>query len=494
MEAWEVCSRSPLCKVRSPRFAARSTSALSVCVVMFFCICVLATVSACQAAAGDNGFGDAYLPELGNGGYDVDHYDIVVRIDPSSNFIDAEVTISATSTQHLSSFNLDFAPLEVESVNVNGTRASYIQEANELIITPEGSLPAGHQFTVDIKYSGNPQPAETPILSIPVGWFHAQDGTINTMNWPDGAKTWLPGNHHPGDKATFRIQASVPEPWVIAGPGNELQVREAAGEKHYTFDMDVPMASGSAVLYVDEYEVTDLAGPSGVDIRSYVPKDAPSNVARSFEELTAMIEHFEGLYGQYPFERYSVVIADPDLPMCDGAASANGEQTISLHCPSLFATDRTTLVHELGHQWFGHSVTPSGFKDSWLAEGPATYTGWMWDDIQQSDRTLDKIVESKAIHYQLMSRPSAPIGEPPKGLITDALYTGGGLLLHALRSELGDETFFDVLREYLGRYQYSNASTDDFIAVAEQVSGRDLQTFFDNWLLEADVPVLSGVE
>jgi len=257
--------------------------------------------------------------------------------------------------------------------------------------------------------------------------------------------------------------------------------------------MDVPMASVSAVLYVDDYDVTVIREPAGVQMKSYVPGDAPELVSRNFHELSPMIEYFEGLFGQYPFKQYTIVIADPAMPFCQwGLASA--EQTISTHCPSSPATSRSTLAHEITHQWFGISVTPSLFEDSWLAEGPATYAEWLWENRGESSENMDRIAKNHESFYEIVSHPSVQIGVPPDEISTDAIYTGAGLLLHSLRREVGDEAFFKILREYLSRYQYSNATTSDFIDIAEEISGRDLKPFFDSWLYEVELPPVLGTE
>lgn len=69
-----------------------------------------------------------------------------------------------------------------------------------------------------------------------------------------------------------------------------------------------------------------------------------------------------------------------------------------------------------------------------------------------------------------------------------AVYTGGALLFHALRLRVGEDAFFNILRSYADRYQYGNASTDDFITLAEEISGEELREFFDAWLYSADLP------
>ncbi len=85
---------------------------------------------------------------------------------------------------------------------------------------------------------------------------------------------------------------------------------------------------------------------------------------------------------------------------------------------------------------------------------------------------------------------AAPGNPEARHLFDDFVYYRGACVLHALRLKVGDELFFKILHEYYARYQYGNASTDDFIAVAQSVSGQDLQAFFTDWLFSAEIPPL----
>ncbi len=450
---------------------------------------LLLTVSliACQPTQGESGLGDPYHPGLGNGGYDVEHYDIVLDIDPVENLVRFDVTIKATAIHRLRGFNLDFGSLGIDSLEVNGSSASYSQQGNELTVTPSEPIGSGMSFTVHTIYHGNPEPTISYVLGIPVGWHHSEDGSINVINWPDGAGSWFPGNHHQSDLSTFRFDVSVPDPWVVVAPGEESIVHDVDSGDRHVFEVDVPMASVSAVIYVDNYDVAKTIGPDGVYINTYVPGDAPELVSKFFGEIPAILEYFVEMFGTYPFQQYSLVIADPNSPFCRSGV-ANAEETLSLHCPNNAATRQSILAHELAHQWFGLSVVPQNFKDAWLGEGPATYAQWMWLSQVEPDTDLDTIVKNKEAQYRSVFLPSSPIGNPPDEVVSNAIYTGGALLLHALRQEVGDEAFFDILRIYLDRFQYSTASTSEFIGIANEVADHDLDEFFDGWLTQVKPP------
>jgi len=222
-----------------------------------------------------------------------------------------------------------------------------------------------------------------------------------------------------------------------------------------------------------------------VEAKLYLPQDARPSLKEEFAVVPAAIDFLSEVFGPYPFASYSVVLADPWLSICSGNGMANSEQTVTLQCPTFFATHELTTVHELAHQWFGNSVNLVTQQDSWLLEGPATYSEWLWSTREGGLSEIDELARSAEKTYS----PKNPIGVPPRDMIAaDEVYTGGALLLHALRLRIGEDAFFETLRTFLEEFQYGSASTSDFIDAAEDASGEDLQSFFDDWLYEVEPP------
>jgi len=149
------------------------------------------------------------------------------------------------------------------------------------------------------------------------------------------------------------------------------------------------------------------------------------------------------------------------------------------------------IVHELAHQWFGDNVSLENWKDIWLKEGMARYAEWLWLTRDKDPAILNKIIKIQMNTYF----PLTLTGEPPKDdLYRNEVYRGGALVYHALRLQVGDDAFFKIIRTYLDRYGGGYAGTDEFIAIAEEISGQNLQEFFDTWLLSSKLPKMPEVE
>jgi aminopeptidase N len=432
-----------------------------------------------SASAGAEGIGDEYYPTLGNGGYDVSHYDLDLAYTPSANALTGTVTVEATATQPLSSFNLDFDGFDITSLTVGGATAGFERVNRELIVTPADPIADGDPFVVEIDYRGYPgevNPIAFPSLAM--GWRSGPDGEQFVVAEPDAANSWFPVNDHPLDKATFHYRVTVPDGWAV-GSNGEFLGSEPAGEPGttaYQWDMDEPMAPYLATVIIGEgYELVPdevSTAEAGLPVRNFLPHDlvgsAPEVLSRTGEMITAL----EDAFGPYPFQQYGIAVVG-DFP----AALEN--QTMSIFGRAYVDSPifEYVLVHELAHQWFGDSVSVGQWNDIWLNEGFATYAELLWIEHTQGHAVYEEVLTNRRQAAELGDYPLP--GNPPRDdLFNGGVYQLGGLLLADLRTEIGDDAFFELLRTYTDRYADSNAVTEDFIALAEEVSGQDLADFF----------------
>jgi aminopeptidase N len=246
---------------------------------------------------------------LGNGGYDV-RYVISLDVDPETGLINGKTTIEAVANARLSSFNLDFQGLEIDSVAVNGMLASYTRSENELIITPGKALRSETDFVAEIAYHGEPHATTSAASPWMHGWFHGTSGAVNVFAEPDGASTWFPANDHPLDKALYLFEITVPQPWVVAATGTLLETTEEGDDTRYMWEMDRPMASYLASVNVDHYKADVHPSPAGVTIRNFIPEGIDASLTENLELLPEMLSYFTDLFGPYPFQNLRACCRD----------------------------------------------------------------------------------------------------------------------------------------------------------------------------------------
>jgi aminopeptidase N len=427
---------------------------------------------------GESGLGDPYYPLMGNGGYDVQHYDITLNVHMADDSVNGSVIIEARATRDLSEFNLDFSGLNILLVQVNYIDAQYSRNGTEFIITPANLLKNGDLFTVRVDYEGTPKPVSDPSIAVGdgIGWLDFPSG-VYTINEPSGSMGWFPSNNYPTDKATYTFRVTVEKPYVVAANGLLTDTTDNGDTTTYTWEASNPMASYLASVNIAKFNERTATGPDGLPIRNYFETSLTEADITPYDQLPEMITFYSDLIAPYPFEAYGVVV----MPETVGVAMEN--QTLSVFGADMSFED--AISHELAHQWFGDSVTMASWPDIWLNEGFATYMEWLWVEHTQGKEAFNIYLDDLYQSAQTMLPP----GDPPSwGLFDGSVYIRGGLVLHALRLTVGDEIFFNILSTYYQRYQYSNASTEDFIAVAEEVSGQDLGPFFDAWLYGSTMP------
>jgi aminopeptidase N len=389
-----------------------------------------------------------------------------------------------TASGPLAQLDLDLSGLEVATVVVDGAGAQFERNGGELVVHPPAALLPGAAFTVKVSYSGVPEPIAESAISIPVGWMKLPDGSF-VLSEPEGASTWFPANDHPLDKATFTFHVTVPDGVEAIANGSLVdQVPAGEGSTRWTWEERAPMAPYLATVVVGQYRLVTEAGPAGITIRHAFAERLADEATFDFGRTAEMLEFFASRLGPYPFDVYGGVVVD----LRTGFALEN--QTLSTFDAGSVDGQRgheATLAHELVHQWFGDSVSLARWQDIWLNEGFATYGEWLWTEHLGGPSVLDT---AQSVHDGL--KDTRPPGDPGvAGMFKSNVYGRGALTLEALRLAVGDDAFFNTLRTYAARFRDRNATTDDFIAVAQEVSGKDLKPLFQAWLYDDPLPALT---
>jgi aminopeptidase N len=327
--------------------------------LIFILLAIHATVAQ-SPQAGSEGIGDTQFENLGNGGYDAQHYTLDLTWQPVEQMLSGTVTMTALATQDLSEFNLDFANFDVDEITVNNEVAEFEYMTGELTIVPDSFLSAGESFTTSITYNGTPAD----------GWNITQTGNVYVVSEPDLAHEWYPVNDHPLDKATYTFQITVPKPLVVAANGILQEEIDNGETTTYIWQSDDPIASYLTTVNIGEYVIDTAETADGILIRNYYPSDNPEEYQRFTLLMIEMMDFFTEYFGEFPFDVYGIVIAPADF---ENALEA---QTMNVIGETL-AFD-VVIAHELAHEWFGNSVSLVQWQELWLKEGIAVFAEVLW--------------------------------------------------------------------------------------------------------------------
>lgn len=425
---------------------------------------------------------DAVFDGLGDPRIDVEHYAVTLRADPGDPAVSgtATITLSATTAEPLRSFTLDLAGPTVTKATIDDRKVAVTAAgAGEIELTPAEALAPGVDTDVVIAYRGEPEPRRFPRLGVPVGWQPDDDGGWFTMSEPDGTATWVPVSDHPSDKATWTITLDTPADAVGVANGRLRSQHDKAGRTKWVWDTDQPMASYLVFVGIGAYDLVERDGPGDIEAVFAFPPGLSEDRRAGFEGLDDIMAFYAEQFGGYPDDDTGAIVVATDLRL------ALETQTRPLFGLDGVGRQRVpALAHELAHQWFGDAVTPKQWGDLWLNEGFATYTDWLYQDHTGEADIAALAEEATGAGELAVADPEAAASFDP------AVYEGGARALYALRLTVGDATFTKILRRWFDTYDGANATTAEFVELAEDVSGQDLSTFFDEWIHRPDQPDL----
>ncbi|MER6750712.1 M1 family metallopeptidase [Streptomyces fungicidicus] len=446
------------------------------------------TVTGCRAGEGDDdaasrgasGVGDPYFPKSGNGGFDVTHYGLDLAYDPDTHRLSGTATLTARATRDLNAFNLDLEGMTVEKVTVDGAQASWRRAGQELTVRPPDELGRDTRFRVTVRYSGVPVTVTDPD-GTEGGWLRTADGAV-ALGQPRGSMTWFPGNHHPSDKATYRLAVTVPEGLRAVSHGEPAGEETEGGRTTYRWRTNEPTASHAATLAIGRYDVDRATTGGGLPLYSAVDPEQAEESGPVLRRLPGVLEWAERTFGPYPFSSAGVIVERPDDA---GYALETQNRPVFPGAPETWL-----LVHEIAHQWYGNSVSPRTWRDLWLSEGFATYAEWLWDEDHGGDtaqETFDMLYEGDYFDDEeeneaLWSFP--PARSPGAAHLFDVpVYQRGAMVLHRIRQTAGDDAFFALLRGWAREHRHGTADTGDFTAYVEKSApGKDFEGIWADWL------------
>jgi len=468
------------------------------CFRIGFCLVwglVLAGGSACAQPAP----GPAARPQPG---IDVQDYDFALTLSDTTDRIEGTATVRLrVRTDTLTAIRLDLVGppdrlgspdgptgMAVASVTAGGTAVPHTHADDILRVTPEDGLAAGTTHTLRIRYAG------TPADGLIIGTNRHGDRTFFGDNWPNRARHWLPVVDHLSDKATVEFRVTAPAEYEVVSNGALVSDSTTGPLRTTHWRSDVPLPPKVMVIGVADFAVDTVDTVDGVPVQSWV---YPEDRAAGFEDLgraPPILRFFEENLGPYPYEKLANVQSTTRYGGMENAAAifyseeavADGED------------DTPLLAHEIAHQWYGNTVTEADWPHLWLSEGVATYLTGLYLEHARGEEALAQYMaraRRQVVQFHVQN-PETPLVDTtysdPTELLNTNPYQKGAWVLHMLRQEVGTGPFWEGMRTYYDRYRNQNATTRDFRAVMEDVSGRDLAGFFEQWTRRAGHPIVEG--
>ena len=476
-------------------------------------VLLAASASAQSRRSGQtNASGGELLPE--QAAYDVTHYDLRLRVDPTRKEIHGTLIMTAELVQPSARIILDLEDvLKIQAVTLNGEATRYEHVGGQIRIDIDG-VATGAEFRVAVSYGGTPREAKRPPWDGGFTWEQTADGSpwIATSCQGEGADIWWPCKDHPSDEPdSMDLHISVPAPLVVASNGRLVSVLEsAAGMRTYNWHVSTPINNYGVALNIAPYETIttryeSVAGDE-FEITYWVLPENREKGEVLFEEMLEHMRFFEDVCGPYPFRADKWGVAEtPHLGMEHQSITAYGNQ---YRVDPNFDYD-WLLHHEFAHEWWANLVTALDWNDFWIHEGIGTYMQALYLERKFGPEAYLKKLQSD------LKRVKNQGTVAPRGARTtqemyfssnrdDApdidVYMKGSWICHSLRWLVGDEAFFETLR----RWAYPDpkleattdgsacrfATTDELLAIAEEHTGMELDWFFELYLRQPHLPQL----
>jgi aminopeptidase N len=421
------------------------------------------------------------------------HYDICIEINDTSDVVYGETGIKMLLKKPAQTIGLDLASrgqdnkgMIVDSILKNGVHTEFIHESG-ILRFPVASGDTDDTITLRIFYHGIPAGG----LIISENMYGKR--TFFADNWPNRAHNWFPSVDHPSQRATVNFTITAPAHYQVIATGLLRKKISLPGKKTVHFwASSIPIPTKIMVFGAAEFAVEYLDDINGIPYSNWV---YPQNAETGFNKFSVtpeILDFFTGTIGPYPFEKIANVQSTTHFGGMENAGNIfYHEKAVAGDQPLKY-----TIVHEMAHQWFGNSVTESDWPHLWLSEGIAT---WLTDYYIRQNHGAGKLEELLISHREKIIDYSrirlVPVVDMHSEEYTDLLnpnsYQKGAWILHMLEKKMGEDVFIGGLARFYDRYKLSHADSDDFIKTMEEVSGMQLEQFFDDWLFSAGHPVLS---
>jgi aminopeptidase N len=429
--------------------------------------------------------------------YDVRHYDLDVRIEPDHQRIAGTSTVTVEVLKPIDIFHINLDNrLEVVSVKSAGVSCAFRHADGVIAIELREQWLVGERRDVTIIYGGKPKVALRPPWINGFVWSETPSGApwIGVTGQGDGGDNWWPCKDHPSDEPDEGMDISLTFPSGLVGLSNGRLVGEfdnGDGTATTNWRVNYPINNYLVTVNIAPYVRIEeryhgVDGTLDEPLEFWVVPEYEQYARSTWRQMPRILEVLGRRFGEYPFfdDKFAVVHA-PYYGMEHQTVVAYG----ALFTDNDFGFD-DLLLHEVAHEWWGNKITVADWADFWIQEGFATYA--------QALYVLDTLGESRYLDYMARLRQRVDHSHPVvqgKNLTSvqaysDEIYFKGAWVLHSLRWLLGDEDFFSVVWRFANdpEYAYGLVSTRDLAMLVFEVSGREIDWFWERYLYRAEEP------
>ena len=408
-----------------------------------------------------------------------------LHIDAEKKEVNGNVMYTFKIVKPTKSIYIDAQNMNIQQVTVNGNKAEYTYDNKKITIASDFKETPTEQI-VAIQYTATPQKA----------LYFVKDYSGNDQVWTQGqgkyTSNWLPSFDDMNEKVVFDLTLQFNKGYEVIANGNLIKTESVNDSvQRWQYDMRQPMSSYLVAFVIGKYEKFAEVSANGTPLEMYYYPTDKDKYEPTYRHSKKIFDFLEKEIGYaFPWQNYK------QIPVKD-FLYAGMENTGTTIFSDAFVVDETAFVdqnyinvnaHELAHQWFGDLITETEGKHHWLQEGFATYYALLAEkEIFGEDYFLYKLYESAEQLTELSKTKSATsLLDPKASSLT--FYQRGAWAIHALRNLIGDTSFKITVHNFLEKYKFANATTEDFIAVAEEVSNTDLSTFKKLWMENVKFP------
>ncbi len=422
---------------------------------------------------------------------DVEHYHIAIALHPAERRVAGTTRVRArVLARELRWFELDAVELDVSAVSEGGTARRFEHDGRCLRIDLGEARKPGATIEVAVTYAASPR--RGLYFVGPDAGYPDKPSQVWTQGQDEDSRYWFPCVDTPHEKATSEVVADVPAGWYALSNGVLLEDKQVGDRRvmHWRHDQPhscylVTLAAGDLATVEDTWR--------DVPVVYHVARGREDAARRTLGRTPEMMELFSTLFGvPYPYQRYAqVCVSDFIFGGMENTTATTLTETVLLDERAALDDDEDALVaHELAHQWFGDLVTCRDWGEGWLNEGFATYAEYLWrehaDGRDEADLLLDEFAEMYFHEDGARYRRTICTKhyDEPIDVFDHHLYDKAGRVLHMLRRLLGDELFWKSLAHYLTKHRHGAVETRDLARAIEDATGRVVDGFFSQWILD----------